>query len=344
MFCVECGREGELIGALCRDCYSKKHVQPSIADHIDLVICAHCQSMLTDKGWEDVGSIRQAAEDAVEDALVLPKDAKVSDFRVRLGEKDERNLEAKIDVMLLVQGHEFTRELQTIVRIKRGSCTECSKQQGKYYEAIVQVRGPERSLPKQLEDEVERMVRDRVGAMRKSSREVFLSKVEKVKGGLDFYFSTVSSARSISRELQETYCAEFKESSSLWGRRDGKEVYRMTYLVRLPGMFKGDIVSFGGREYLVRGMSRGMLHGIDLITGEGRSIKFTERTECTLSQSRPQIVKAVVLTEKERELQVLDPETMKPLEVRKPAGFSRKGDQVRLVKTKLGTYVLSDGW
>ena len=344
MFCVECGREGELIGALCQDCYSKKHVQPTIADHVDLTICAHCQSMQTDKGWEDVGSIRQAAETAIEDSLVLPKDAKVSDFRVRLSEKDERNLEAKVDVMLVVQGHEFTRELQTIVRIKRGSCTECSKQQGSYYEAILQVRGPERTLPKQLEAEVERVVRSRVGAMRKSSREVFLSKVEKVKGGLDFYFSTVSSARSVSRELQETYCAEFKESSSLWGRRDGKEVYRMTYLVRLPGIFRGDIVTLGGREFYVRGMSRGMLHGIDLLTGEERAIKFTDRTECSLSQSRPEIVSAVVLTEKELEMQVLDPETMKPLEVRKPIGFSRKGEQIRLVKTKLGTYVLSDSW
>ncbi|OGD45847.1 MAG: hypothetical protein A3K76_01860 [Euryarchaeota archaeon RBG_13_57_23] len=344
MFCVECGREGELVGALCRDCYSKKHVQPTIADHVDLTICAHCQSMQTDKGWEDIGSIRQAAEAAIEDSLVLPKDAKLSDFRVHLSEKDERNLEAKIAVMLVVQGHEFTRELLTIVRVKRGSCTECSKQQGRYYEAILQVRGPARTLPKHLEADVERLVRDRVGAMRKSSREVFLSKVEKVKGGLDFYFSTVNSARSVARELQEVYCAEFKGSSSLWGRRDGKDVYRMTYLVRLPGIFRGDVVALGGREFYVRGMSRGMLHGIDLLTGEERAIKFTERTECSLSQSKPEILKAVVLSEKERELQVLDPETMKPLEVRKPRGFSRKGDQTRLVKTKLGTYVLSDSW
>ena len=344
MFCVECGKEGELIGALCQACYSKKHVQPSIADHVDLTICAHCQSMQTDKGWEDVGSIRQAAEDVIEDSLVIPKDAKVSDFKVHLSERDERNLEAKVDVMLVVQGHEFSRELRTIVRIKRGSCTECSKQQGKYYEGILQVRGPDRTLPKHLETELERTVRDKVGAMRKSSREVFLSKVERVKGGLDFYFSTVGSARTVSRELQETYCAEFKESSSLWGRRDGKDIYRMTYLVRLPGIFKGDIVALEGKEYYVRGMSRGMLRVIDLLTGEERSIRFGERTEYSRSQSKPDIVRAVVLSEKEHELQVLDPETMKPLEVRKPRGFSRKGDQIRLAKTKLGTYVLSDSW
>jgi nonsense-mediated mRNA decay protein 3 len=344
VFCVECGKEGELIGSLCEECYSKKHVQPSIPDHVDLTICAHCQSMQTPKGWEDVGSIREAAETAIEDAIVLPKETKVSDLRVHLSEKDERNLQARVEVMLVIQGHQFSRELGTIVRLKRGSCAECSKQQGKYYEAILQVRGQERNLPKDVEQEIDRFVTERVGAMRKSSREVFLSKVAKVKGGLDFYFSTISSARGVSRDLQDAYCAEYKESSSLWGRRDGKDIYRMTYLVRLPGMSKGDIVLFEGRELYVRGMSRGMLHVIDLKTGEERSVRFTERTDCALSQPRPEIVKAVVLAEKDNELQVLDPETMKPLEVRKPRGFSRKGQQVRLVKTKLGAYVLSDSW
>lgn len=344
MFCVECGKEGELIGSLCEKCYSKKHVQPSVPDHVDLTLCAHCQAMQTDKGWEDVDSIRQAAEAAVENALLLPKEAKVSDFRVHLSEKDEHNLEARIEVMLMIEGHEFSRELRTIVRIKRGSCTECSKQQGRYYEAILQVRGQERSLPKHLESEIERMVKDRVASMRKASREVFISKVEKVKGGLDFYFGTINSARSVSRELQDTFCADFKESSSLWGRRDGRDIYRMTYLVRLPGFSKGDIVLVDGKEYFVRGMSRGMIHGIDLVSGEGRSVKLSERAECSLSLSKPEIPKAVVLVEKEDELQVLDPDTMKPIEVKKPGRFSRKGDQIRLAKTKLGTYVLSDGW
>jgi NMD protein affecting ribosome stability and mRNA decay len=87
-----------------------------------------------------------------------------------------------------------------------------------------------------------------------------------------------------------------------------------------------------------------MLHGIALLTGEERSVKFTERTECTPSVPRSAILKAVVLTENDRELQVLDPDTMKPLEVRKPRGFSRKGDRIRLAKTKLGTFVLSDSW
>lgn len=344
MFCVECGREGELIGSVCRDCYSKKHGLVSVRDHVDLTLCAHCSSMLSKDGWRDVGSVREAAEVAVEEALDVSKGVKLTDLRVNLSEKDERNLQADVQVLLTVDGHEFERQLATIVRLKRGSCQECSKQQGNYYEAILQVRGPERTLSRDTEADIERLVNARVATMRKSSREVFISKTEHVKGGLDFYFGTISSARTVARGLQESLCAAFKESSSLWGRRDGKDIYRMTYLVRLPGFSKGDIVGIQGREYLVRGMSKGIMHGIDIKSGEERSLAVKDPEDFLLTLPKGRILKAQVLTESEREVQVLDPETLGQVDLVKPQGFRRKGEHIRLAKTKLGAFALSDSW
>jgi NMD protein affecting ribosome stability and mRNA decay len=118
----------------------------------------------------------------------------------------------------------------------------------------------------------------------------------------------------------------------------------MTFLVRLPGFSRGDIVEHQSREYLVRGMSRGMIRGFDLKTGEERSLKMKEAGDCTLIRTGAQVLNAVVLSEKESELQILDPETNTPVDLRKPIGFSRKGEQVRIVKTKLGTFAISDSW
>jgi nonsense-mediated mRNA decay protein 3 len=300
--------------------------------------------METDHGWQDVGSVKEAVEAAIGNALTVTKDAKVGSISVQLVEQDERNMEASVTALLTSSGVEMERQLSTVVRLKRGSCTECSKQQGSYYEAILQVRGPGKSLDEAEEREIERIVKGRVGSLRKSSRDVFISKTESVKGGLDFYFSTIPTAKSIARELQETMCAEYKESSSLWGRRDGKEVYRMTFLVRMPGFSAGDVVEYQSRAYYIRGMSRGIVHGIDLVTGEERAIKPKTSGECTLEQARGKLLRAVILTEKAGELQVLDPETMAVMDVKTPPGFERRGDQIRLAKTKLGTYVISDGW
>lgn len=344
MFCVECGREEELIGSVCKECFSKKHVIASLPDHVDLTLCAHCSSMETDKGWKDVGSMREAVEESVRSSIALLKGAKIADMRVQLSQKDERNLQA--DVSLLVSAHdvEFERRLSTIVRVKRGSCNECSKQQGQYYEAILQVRGTGRGLSERAEDDVQRLVRERVASMRKNSREIFISKVARVKGGLDFYFSTIPAARTIARELESSMCAEYKESSSLWGKRDGKEIYRMTFLVRFLAFSKGDVIEHDSRLCLVTSMAKGMLHAIDISSGEVVSFHLQEPDECALALPRSRILKAVIVSESKDELQVLDPETMRTLDVRKPNGFSRKGEQIRLVKTKAGAFVLSDGW
>ncbi len=344
MFCVECGREGELIDALCKECYSKKFARAALPDHVDVTLCAHCSAMQTDKGWHDVGSVKEAAEEAIEGALEVSNDAKAESVAVHLVEQDERNIEAKVDVRLVSRGVEVERQLRTVVRLKRGSCDSCSKQQGRYYEAILQVRGPARGLDEADAHEVQRVVKARVGAMRRSSRGVFISKVESVKGGLDFYFSTIPAAKSVARELQDTMCAEYKESSSLWGRREGREVYRMTFLVRLPGFKSGDVVEYGSSTFFVRGMSRGMVRAIDLKTGEERSIKLRETGECVLAQPSAKIDRAVVVAEKGRELQVLDPDTMAVLVLLAPPGFKRTGEQIRLARTKLGAFAISDDW
>lgn len=345
MFCVECGREDEaLVGSLCKECFSKKHVWVTLPDHVDVTLCAHCSSMLSGDRWVDVGSVKEAAEAAIKSALKVLKGTVCSNMRVVLAEKDERNLDAQVKVVLTAQGVEVERELGTIVRLKRGSCTECSKQQGSYYESLLQVRGGDRSMDPEVARSIEARVRDRAAGMRKTSRSVFISKIEHVKGGIDFFFGSTHAARNIARELQESLCADFKESSSLWGKRDGEEIYRMTFLVRLPSFGPGDIIEIGGKDHYISRMSKGVLRVIDLERGEERSIRLKDAGECAVAGRASEIPRAVVLSETPTELQLLDPETMTTLDVRKPAGFRRNGDQIRLAKTKLGTYVLSDDW
>jgi len=344
MFCVECGREGETFGALCRDCYAKKHLVATLPDHVDLVLCSHCSSAEIGGQWVDVGSVREAAESVIEDAVVVAKEIHVSLAGIRLEEKDERNLRAVVGLSLSSQGVEAGRELETVVRIKRGSCTECSKMHGSYYEAILQVRGREGDLGEAESAEVQGKVLARIASMRKSSRAVFLTKTEKVRGGLDFYISTTSAAKTIARELQDSWCAEYKESSSLWGRRGGREVHRMTFLVRLPGFAPGDVVEFGSDEILVQGMSRGVVRGVDIRSGQPMEVRSQDVSGCSLVLRTKELKQAVVLSESDDEVQVLDPYTMSPLDLRKPLGFSRKGEKVRLAKTKRGSFLLSDDW
>jgi len=280
----------------------------------------------------------------LETELVVSEGLSVEEMTFSLAEKDERTYAANVTVALAAHGHSFSREVTTTVRLGRGSCKECSKQKGSYYEAIIQLRGDDRALADGQELRMETHVRERFDSLRAKNREVFLTKVLRVRGGLDFYTSTVQSARAVARELQEHHSAEFKESSSLWGRQDGRDVYRVTFLVRLPHFEAGDVLTCGSKEYYVRSMSRGVIRCISLPSGEERQMKMRDLGSCRVACPASDIRSAVVLMEGGSELQVLDPVTMAPLDVIKPKGFQRDGEQIRLVKTNLGKYALSDSW
>jgi nonsense-mediated mRNA decay protein 3 len=344
VFCVECGKEGELIGPICPECHFKKHVHATLPDFVDVTLCAHCSSLQVDDKWEEIGSVKEAIEQSVTRAIVTPKGITLDSIQVQLKERDERTFEASVDVKLRSQGHEFERSLVTTVRLRRGACKECSKQKGSYFEAILQLRGDERVLGKANEDAMRQHVLDRVDVLRADSREIFVSKVERVRGGLDFYFSTAQAARVVARELQDLRCAEYKESTSLWGRRDGREVFRVTFLVRLPSFGPGDIITLRSRDWYVKSMSRGLVRCIDLASGEEQQIRLRDTGGCVVSCPAAEVRTAVVLMEGDSEMQVLDPVTMSPVDLRKPRGFSRDGEQIRVVRTNLGTYVLSDSW
>jgi len=344
LFCVECGKEGELIGPLCLECHAKKHVHASIQEFVDVVFCAHCSSLKVGDKWEDVGSVKEAVERSLMRATTVPKDVSMEGFQVSLTEKDEKTYEAVMDAVLASHGHEFHRTLTATARIKRGVCGECSKQKGSYFEATLQLRGDARVLNRDNEDKTKQRVLDRVAALRANSREVFISKVERVRGGLDFYFSTAQAARIVARDLQNLRCAEYKESTSLWGRRDGRDMYRVTFLVRLPPFDQGDVISFDSKDWYVKSMSKGLVRCIQLASGEERHMRLRDLEGCTVSCPSANLQEAVVLMEGDAEIQVLDPVTMSPVDLRKPKGFARNGDKIRVVKTNLGTYVMSDGW
>lgn len=344
MFCVECGKEGDLIGPLCPECYSKKHVRATLPEFVDVTVCAHCSSFLIGDKWVETDSLKDAAERLLRSSLDVPAGIDVAWFDVRLDEKDERTFEATVSADLDAEGHVFRRELTATVRVKRASCTECSKQKGSYFEAIIQVRGDNRTLDAAGLEEVQKHVVARVEAIRADAREVFISRMERVKGGLDFYLSTIQSARIVARELQEMYTAEYGESPSLWGRRGGQDVHRVTFLVRLPHFRAGDVITCGSKDFLVRGMTKGAVRCLELRTGEEQRMKHKDLQTCTLACAGADVMSAVVLVDQDSELQLLDPDTMTPIDVVKPKGFVLRGSAVRLVKTNLGEYALSDDW
>ena len=61
-----------------------------------------------------------------------------------------------------------------------------------------------------------------------------LSWFEERPEGWDFYLTDSISARSLARLMKTRLSAKLKESATLWGRKNGQDVYRVTLCLRVP--------------------------------------------------------------------------------------------------------------
>jgi nonsense-mediated mRNA decay protein 3 len=329
MFCVRCGREGPTYESLCSACFLENNRFTSAPDHVDLVGCAHCKEFLIDGRWSEFSSLEDAVKCAATMSILLRKGARIEEIKADILPQDSKNFLVVINSKVKFQGLLVPECLETVVRLKGGVCPRCSKIMGSYYESILQVRARGRKFSDEEKEQILSEIEARVDGASKGSRDMFISKVEEMHGGLDVYLSASSLGKSLSREIAERYGAEVKESSSLVGQKDGKEVFRVTYLVRLPSYKVGDIIVKAGRPYLIGGIGSRGTRLVDLRTHESMNINNADLRSAQVIGNKDEALDAVVLTESDKELEVMDPRDFKQIGIKKTQGFKRKGDSVR---------------
>ncbi len=200
MRCPVCGaRENEkpFIGPFCVDCYEVKCKLPK---ELELLVCARCGKARLRGEW------REISEGEVEE-WVLSK-CKGEDQPVAF---DLENRE----VIFKLYGKEVRKPIKLI--IKRITCPTCAKMSGGYYEAILQLRG-DWSKIREWAKKFKRAL----------SLKTFISKEEELKEGIDLY---VGESKKLLEVLQ-SFGLKWKCSWKLHGVKDGKRVYRATYVVR----------------------------------------------------------------------------------------------------------------
>ncbi len=331
MFCVRCGREGPTYESLCVECFLENARFTSVPDHVDMQHCAYCGDYLIKGKWIKHPSIEEASRDAAVRAIKVKEGADVLKTKAEVEEADKNNFRVHMRTMIEYSDLSLEEKLDTIVRIKGGICSRCSKIVGNYYESIIQVRGRGRKLSDRQKEHYLEEIDRRVETAKEENREMFVSKVEDVPGGLDFYLSSISLAKAISKDLADRAGAEVKESSTLVTQKEGRDVYRVTYLVRLPSYMRGEVIMHEDRPHLVAQIGSNSTKIIDLKTHEPVNVSNAELYEAKVIGKREDILDAIVLTDSKREVQVMNPKTYATVEVRKPPGYSVTGETVRVL-------------
>jgi len=236
-FCVLCGRTGRpLEEGLCADCAADRTALVSTVAHPRVTICPQCGARKTGDLWDRRGAPMLLSIEDLRPLLITAEGVGIrrADFEEGGANRLLREITGRVAVRF--RGTEREVPLSFEVRIEHTTCPDCSRRSGGFYTAIIQLRGPEgrRRMKPSVLREALRVRWDAAIPLSRTEWRQALSWFEPLKEGWDFYLTDTESARSLARWMRGRLGATLTESPSLWGRKDGREVYRVTFCLRLP--------------------------------------------------------------------------------------------------------------
>lgn len=317
MQCPTCGRTVEfLLDGSCAVCASQRLPLLEAPEVVDAVLCAHCGRLESGATWRPVPKDRDAQPtEVVRPKLRADPRMEGATWAFNPAWEDERNGILDVRLSGRLAGEPVERARAVRFRFKTGACPDCSREMGGYFEAIIQVRGaPGADLEGQLPLVEDAIVR-RVASLRAEQRpNSFIQKTERRRHGNDYYIGNKEEARQIAKELADLSGAETAESTKLVGRRDGRDLYRWTHLVRLPAFGRGDFVLVDGSPFKVLQFDRKQLQLLDLVR-QVRVRRDRGRTELKVIGRSSDEKPAVVVSRSGGQAQVLDPVTLRTVDV-----------------------------
>jgi nonsense-mediated mRNA decay protein 3 len=332
MFCVECGKEAPIYkNGVCLHCYLN-HTQFSKGPTVlDITMCPRCSSYKYKNTWLKV-TFQEILKRHVSDAFHISPELKDVDIQTQCSEQ-ERILACTVFISGVLEDQKIIEQHPLTVRIRRNTCDVCSREAGGYYEAIVQIRAEQRTLSKTELKTLRLTVETLVNQFQESGkRGLFITDIDEKREGLDFFISEKGTALSIAKKIQEQFGGTFKQSASTAGMKDSKQVYRMTYLVRVPAYRKGDFFMLNDLFYYIVSLHANKVRVIDLSTWEEKVIEGKGIAPSRILGGSELVKDMIVVSQSKNEIQLMDSKTYETFDVRKPKSLTVDSQMMKTVK------------
>ncbi|AYK14425.1 MAG: 60S ribosomal export protein NMD3 [Methanosarcina flavescens] len=341
--CPRCGRECyRLFDSVCRNCFFETFKLIELPHVLHARICSVCGAHLHRSRWENIGSIEDVVLKAVENALFIHNEAGDVEIYLEPREITPYIYRVRAEVDAVVREEPVHAEAETEVRIQRSACDMCSRESGGYFEAIIQIRAAGRFPTEGEKSRCMAIAREAMESMkRKGDRLAFISEVLEQKEGLDLYMGSMNASRQVCRLITSELGGSFSESPTLVGMKDGKNLYRITFSMRLPEFRPGDVIRFRGKIIQIRSSGK-KVNGISLEDGS-RFISTPEelRGAEKIGNMKDAILTVLVSIE-DNAILVLDPETYETVAIKKPMSFNAEaGSEIPVLKTSYGIFALT---
>ncbi|HID25791.1 MAG TPA: hypothetical protein EYP23_04960 [Thermoplasmata archaeon] len=324
--CVECGRETtEISHGMCPKCYAKKVKLARIPPRVHLIICSHCGTVKHKNIWKEE-TLDNAIKRVVENTLSISSELTEKTVSISCKSKGKNLYLCNVAVTGFLKNHEVTEQHSVEVVIDKQLCRRCSRKAGRYFEAILQIRAEKREPTDKEIQTIVTEVKENITSLEKQGKQVFVTEIVPAKGGVDLYMSDKGFTKKMMQMLHHRFGGETKTTAKQSGMKNGKQRYRMTYLVRLPYYQKGDLLAKNEQLFYLKSIERGKPQLVNLSNWDEVSFEPKAMNYLTVVGGRTMIKEAVVVSQTPDDVQILDPDTFHTRDVKKPK-------QVKLRKT-----------
>ena len=362
-FCPRCGdpvderveqRPGEPrdgSAGLCDGCYFDDFELIDAPDRAHVTVCGRCGAVERGNRWVDLGAVdyTDVAVDAVSEALSVHIDAEDVEWGVEPEQVDETTIRMHCTFSGVVRDTPLTEQVTVPVRIAKEVCDRCGRIAGGYFASILQLRAEDRPVRTEEAEKAIEMIESHVAKREaEGDREAFITTVDRSnEAGPNIKLSTNKLGQTLANRLTDHFGGTVHDYPTLVTEDgDGNEVYRVTFVARLPKYTPGDVVDpEDDAGPVIVTSAHGNLKGTRLRSGDRYEANYEDGTTPDVTKvGRVDEAESttVVTVEDEHAVQILDPETYEAKTVSRPEFFDPSSETVPVLKDGGSCYILPD--
>jgi nonsense-mediated mRNA decay protein 3 len=329
-FCPKCGKPSEHDG-LCNHCRIGNTPWFECDRRVKSIQCPSCGALKQVNTWTDTHRERAGlAPELAKAAVRFHPDVRKPSMVVKVEDNTLNRSTATIDLKGLLYNTPVEGRCSVELIWHKEQCDRCNRISGSYYEGIVQVRADGR-LPSTFELQMSAGIAQQVEDSLQAGGErlSFIVDMNETREGLDITVGSQHIGTLISQGIIAQLGGRFTTHPKLVGEKNGRQLYRITYSVRLPRFQKQDVVLSHGRYFEVVRVESNHLKVLDLTEGIPRALR--EEDVERLAGNLRDAESALVAFADAGIMGILDPETCQTKEFRKLKWLDVKAGQHVLV-------------
>lgn len=331
-FCPKCGKPSEGSG-LCSQCRIDSTPWFTCDQRVTSTNCPSCGATKVVNTWTDTGAGRaELGPEIARSAVHMHKDVKKPVVEITVRDISANRSRATLALRGILYNKPVEGTCTVEILWQKEQCDRCNRISGSYHEGVVQVRAEGR-LPSPFEIQTAASVAQQIEDTLQSGGErlSFIADVNEIHDGLDIVIGSQHIGLLIAQGIVARLGGRFTTHPKLVGEKNGRQLFRITYSVRLPRFQKNDVVRVGNRYYEVERVGSRHLETIDLSDGSAKAIREDE-IKGIIGSSRNAEQGFVVFADG-KNMGVLDPSDSRTREYPQLNWLGvRAGDTIRLLR------------